>query len=100
MVAGEFVVTECLAAVETQIAVAAEQKFIFERGIGKHIVYLAIAGDDARQLQHRSDAAAIEPAPHLENGVAKRPDDLVFHKQCRGLFACEPAHRNTRFVQS
>ena len=64
------VVREELEELEAEIAVTSKEKFVLERRVGEHVVNFAVAGNDARQPEHRLNTAAIQPAAHLEDGVA------------------------------
>ena len=86
------------AAVEADVLVASEQELVLERGIETIPVYLAVTGHDAGQAQYGLPATAIITATHLENGVAERPDYLLFYEHRRRLFPGKPAYRDTRFV--
>lgn len=70
MIAGKLMIAKRFATIEAEVAVTSKEEFVLERRVGEHIVNFAVAGNDAWQLEHRLNTAAIQPAAHLENGLA------------------------------
>ena len=87
MISGEVMQSKLTTTVKTDIPVAPKQEFILEWWIKSIFMDLAITGNDARQSQHGSLAAAIYSSTHLEDSTTERPDDQVFHQQRCRLFS-------------
>lgn len=59
MIAGKLMIAKRFATIEAEVAVTSKEEFVLKRRIGEHVVNFAVAGNDARQPEHRLDTAAI-----------------------------------------
>lgn len=100
MIAGQFVHVKFTATIQTQVFVAAEQEFVFQRRIKIVLVNLAVTGNDTGEPEYRLHPEPVETAPDFEHGATQCPDDLVFHHQGSRLFPGKPGNRQAGFVQS